>query len=109
MSLLVSTAVWADVRRSAPLIMRVGYTGSMWPMFTGGELVAVTKGNFAALKIGDDVIIWHEGEQLSVIHRIIDKRVTRFGLGYVTKGINNAERDRVILTADNYVGTAVKL
>jgi signal peptidase I len=106
---LAAPAMRADVRQTAPVIMRVAYTGSMWPMFRGGELVRVTKGEFTALKIGDVVIVWHEGKKLNVIHRIIDRRATAHGLGYVTKGIANWDRDRVILTADNFVGTATKL
>lgn len=106
---IAPTVLDANTRLTAPVLMRVSHTGSMRPLLKGGELVAVSKQEFATLKVGDLVIIWYEGRQLHVIHQIIERRATLFGLGYATKGLSNPERDRVILTADNYVGTAVKL
>jgi signal peptidase I len=85
-----------------PHIGVIAGTGSMGKMFTKGQLVIILPHNFDNLKIGDIVIIKHPHKW--VIHEIVSKRDTKHGVGYVTKGRANKERDRVILTRDNFIG-----
>jgi signal peptidase I len=90
----------------APFVTYVAHTGSMRPTLKGGELVAVGPARIEEVKVGD-VVVWRwEATKKNVIHRVIAIRRTRDGIGLVTKGDANLERDRVIVTADILVGVA---
>jgi signal peptidase I len=97
-----------EKRIIAPAFVKVGNTGSMQPMYKGGETVLVMQKDFEQLEVGMVVIVWWEGRELNVIHQIIAKgRAANGELYYITKGINNLTRDNHVLVASNFVGYVI--
>lgn len=97
-----------EKRIVAPAFSTVSFTGSMQPMYKGGETILIMQKNFDKLEVGMVVVVWWEARELNVIHQIISKgRAANGELYYVTKGINNLQRDNHVLTADNFVGYVI--
>ena len=80
----------------------------MQPMYKGGETILIMQKDFDKIEVGMVVVVWWEARQLNVIHQVIGKgRAGNGELYYVTKGINNLERDNHVLTKDNFIGYVI--
>lgn len=78
----------------------------MRPAIMGGEPLLVTACDIADVRRGDLIVSWWAAKEMNVLHRVIDVRRTSTGIGLVTKGDANPERDSFITTADSFVGCA---
>ena len=96
-------------RGHAPGYGIVSFTGSMKPTFQGGEIFGIAKWPFEDVQVGEIIVVWWEGLQINVVHRVIAIRHDRDGkvVGLVTKGDANMSRDHVICTKENFVGLVI--
>jgi len=96
----------ATRRLVAPTFTYVADTGSMRPKIIGGEGVIITRAMISDVSRGDLIVSWWEAKEMNVLHRVVKIRNTALGIGLVTKGDANPERDVFITTAESFVGLA---
>lgn len=96
----------ATQRLVAPAFTYVADTGSMRPVIVGGEQLLITACDIADVRRGDLIVSWWPAKQLNVLHRVVKVRNTSTGIGLVTKGDANPERDTAITTAATFIGCA---
>lgn len=96
----------ATERLVAPTFTYVADTGSMRPRIVGGEGVIITRSLISDVSRGDLIISWWAAKEMNVLHRVVKVRNTVRGIGLVTKGDANPERDVFVTTAESFVGLA---
>lgn len=74
-------------------------TGSMRPMFNERAFLVLEPVKYDELQVGDIVTYWHPTRQISIVHRIMEKRAG----GYWTKGDYNDRPDDVYITPQTHV------
>lgn len=74
-------------------------SGSMRPTLDVGDIAITVQIRPEAIQVGDVIQYWREGEQVPIIHRIIEIYKTRGTTYFVTKGdANNAPDDPITPT-----------
>lgn len=95
----------AVIAHRDPIEMRVAFTGSMRPVLRGGERVLVVPCRMAEVQVGDVIDYYDARREMHICHRVIGRTVTLWGApALLVKGDHNAERDRVLVTAENLTG-----
>ena len=78
-------------------------TGSMEPVYKVGDIIVVKKADAARLEVGDDVT-YHgtigEFYNLTITHRIINKRLENGKYYFITQGVANTGEDPEISEDD---------
>jgi hypothetical protein len=81
----------------------LGRGGSMLPLYPDGTVLVVQRRPMVELRAGMTVVfIGDRGRP--VAHTLVEKTF----LGWLAKGLNNAEPDRTRVRTDNYLGTVVR-
>ena len=83
---------------------------SMEPEINVGDLIVVKHVDVNFPKVGDNVVFKSlikglEGEQ--VVHKVVEKGEDEKGIYFVTKGVNNSEKDSELVRKENFVGVEI--
>ncbi len=83
---------------------------SMEPEINVGDLIVVKHADVNFPKVGDNVVFKSrikglEGEQ--VVHKVVEKGEDEKGIYFVTKGVNNSEKDSELVRKENFVGVEI--
>lgn len=92
-----ATAVAAQVPGAT--VCSVLPTGSMRPMFNERAFLVLEPVKYDELQVGDIITYWHPTRQVSIVHRILEKRAG----GYWTKGDYNDRPDDTYVTPRTHV------
>jgi signal peptidase I len=95
-------------RLKAPVETTMGFTGSMRPMYQGGESILILPAKIEDVRIGDVVAVWWSVREINVSHQVIGIRNVNGKIGLVTKGIANKFPDPHIIEERDFIGIIVK-
>ncbi len=81
-------------------------TDSMYPVFSGGDLIICKDTEPEAVQVGDVITFFDpDGNGTSIVtHRVLEITEEDGGLAFRTKGDNNNTEDRVVVPAQKLVG-----
>lgn len=96
-ALAAAMAVAAQVQGAT--VCTVQPMGSMRPMFNERAFLVSEPVQYADLQVGDIVTYWHPTRQVSIVHRILEKRSG----GFWTKGDYNDRPDDIYVTPRSHV------
>ena len=102
----IALCLTVDGKPTAPYRTVIGDTGSMRPLWHGGEICVVSAFPFDLVAPG--MIVVAEHHSMNVGHDVIAVRRAANGQKYlITKGRANARRDPWVTTAKEYIGIIV--
>jgi signal peptidase I len=96
-ALAAAMAVAAQVPGAT--VCTVQPTGSMRPMFNERAFLVSEPVKYDELQVGDIVTYWHPARNVSIVHRILEKKSG----GFWTKGDYNDRPDDIYLTPRSHV------
>lgn len=81
----------------------VGRGDSMLPLYRDRTVLVIERMEQAQLEPGMTVVFF--GDSGRMVAHVLVERTWR---GWIAQGVGNAERDRTLVRADNYLGTVIK-